>query len=119
VEDLTIEKVPDTQPGVRIFKLSGPFILRTMFDFQTQVREGDAQTTIIDLSGVPYIDSAALGCLIGVHVSCQRTKRQYALAGATDRLLSLFKMCEVDNILVNYPTLEQAQRALIGSSTSA
>lgn len=119
MEELTIETVSGTPEGVRILRLTGPFILRTMFDFQSLVRSGDAHTTIIDLSGVPYLDSAALGCLIGVHVSCQRLNRQYALAGASDRLRSLFAMCGVDNILVNYSTLEQAQKALIGTTTSA
>jgi anti-anti-sigma factor len=119
VEDLAIETVSGTPEGVRILKLTGPFILRTMFDFQSLVRSGEARITIIDLTGVPYIDSAALGCLVGVHVSCQRLNRQYALAGASDRLRSLFAMCSVDNILVNYPTLDQAQRALIGTPTSA
>jgi anti-sigma B factor antagonist len=119
VEELTIETVSGTPEGVRVLKLTGPFILRTMFDFQSLVRSGDAQTTIIDLTGVPYIDSAALGCLVGVHVSCQRLKRQYALAGASERVRSLFAMCGVDSILVNYPTLDQAQRALIGTPTSA
>ena len=90
-----------------------------MLDFQSLVHEGDAHTTIIDLSDVPYIDSAALGSLIGVHVSSQRLNRQYALVGASERVRALFAMCAVDNILVTYPTLEQAQRALVGSTTSA
>jgi anti-anti-sigma factor len=119
VEELTIETVSGTPEGVRILRLTGPFILRTMFDFQSLVRSGDTQTTIIDLTGVPYLDSAALGCLIGVHVSCQRLNRQYALAGASERLRSLFNMCGVDNILVNYPTIEQAQKALVGTTASA
>ena len=119
MEELTIETVSGTPEGVRILKLNGPFILRTLFDFQSLVRSGEAHTTIIDLTDVPYLDSAALGCLIGVHVSCQRLKRQYALAGASERLRSLFSMCGVDNILVNYPTLDQAEKALVGKTTSA
>ena len=112
MDELLVETVPGTPRGVRILRLSGPFILRTLFDFQSLVRSGGEQTTFIDLTEVPYIDSAALGCLIGVHVSAQKANRQYALVGASDRLRSLFDMTGVGSILVCYPTLAEAQKAL-------
>jgi anti-anti-sigma factor len=117
--ELEIESVAGTTEGVRILRLSGPFTLRTMFDFQSIVREGDAPVTVIDLTDVPYIDSAALGCLMGVHVSSQRLNRKYALVGASPRLRSLFNMVGVDGILVNYPTVGEAEKALLGNAQTA
>ena len=119
MDELLIETVAGTPEGIRVLKLTGPFILRTMFDFQSLVRTGNEPSTIIDLAGVPYMDSAALGCLMGVHVSAQRLKRLYALAGASDRLRSLFNMVGVDNILVMYPSVEEAQKALKAKAASA
>lgn len=119
MEELLVETVSGTPRGVRILRLAGPFILRTLFDFQSLIRSGDEQTTFIDLTEVPYIDSAALGCLIGVHVSAQKNNRQYALVGASDRLRSLFDMTGVGSILVCYPTLAEAEKALLGKTTSA
>ena len=119
MEELLIETVPGTPRGVRTLRLAGPFILRTLFDFQSLVRSGDEQTTFIDLTQVPYIDSAALGCLIGLHVSTQKANRQYALVGASDRLRSLFEMTGVGSILVCYPTMAEAEKALLGKTASA
>ena len=119
MDELLIETVSGTPEGVRVLKLTGPFTLKTLFDFQSLVRSGSDPATIIDLSGVPYIDSAALGCLMGVHVSAERLKRKYALAGASERLRSLFNMVGVDNILVMYPTVDEAIKGLTGSATSA
>jgi anti-anti-sigma factor len=119
MEELRVETVPGTPRGVRILRLAGPFTLRTLFDFQSLVRNGVEQTTFIDLTDVPYIDSAALGCLIGVHVSSQKAHRQYALVGASDRLRSLFEMTGVGSVLVKYPTLQEAEKALLGNTASA
>lgn len=117
MEELKIENI--TSEGVRVLRLSGPFTLKTLFDFQSIVRSSEAPVTIIDLTEVPYIDSAALGCLMGVHVSSQRLNRKYALVGVAPRLRSLFDMVGVDNILVTYPTLEEAQKTLFGNPQTA
>jgi len=119
MEELQVETVPGTPRGVRILRLVGPFTLRTLIDFQSLVRNGIEQTTIIDLQSVPYIDSAALGCLVGVHVSSQKNNRQYALVGASARIRRLFDVTGVSSILVTYPTLEEAERALLGNPASA
>ena len=110
MEELRIETVPDSG-GVQIFKLAGPFTINTMFDFQALLREQKAPVTLIDLTDVPYMDSAALGSLLGFHVSCQREGRKYALVGVSDRLKTLFKVAGVDGILGSYPTAEAARAA--------
>jgi len=40
MEELQIEIVAGARPDVRILRLTGPFTLATMFDFQNIVREG-------------------------------------------------------------------------------
>ena len=109
MDQLNIESIPGTQPGVRILKLTGPFTLSTVFDFQTEVREGSAAFTIIDLSGVPYMDSAALGSVLGFHASCQREGKRYGLVGVSDRLKTLFRVAGVEGMVNTYASLEEAQ----------
>jgi anti-sigma B factor antagonist len=108
MEDLRIENVPG-QGGVQVFKLSGPFTITTMFDFQTLVREQTAPVTLIDLSEVPYMDSAALGSLLGFHASCHRENKKYALVGVPERLRTLFRVAGVTGILTEYPSIEAAK----------
>jgi anti-anti-sigma factor len=112
MDQCTIEWQPATREGIRTLNLTGPFTLPAVFDFQTVIREVSSPVTLIDLSGVPYMDSAALGSLLGFHVSCQREARRYALIGVSDRLKTLFKVAGVDGLLTAYPTLAEAESGL-------
>ena len=114
MEDLRIETIKGGNDS-QVIKLSGPFTLGTMFDFQNLVREQKAAVTIIDLSGVPYMDSAALGSLLGFHVSCAREGRKYALVGVSDRVKMLVKVAGVDSVLLTYASAEAAHKAGVGA----
>jgi anti-anti-sigma factor len=112
MNQFTIEWLPATREGMRTLKLTGPFTLSDVFDFQSVIRENPSPVTIIDLSGVPYMDSAALGSILGFHVSSQRESRKYALVGVADRLKTLFKVAGVAGMLSVYPTAAEAESAL-------
>jgi anti-sigma B factor antagonist len=118
MDDLKIEFAAGTRPGVKILRLSGPFTLSTMFDFQNLVREDRPPVTIIDLGGVPYMDSAALGAVLGVHASCQREGRKYALVAVPDRIQTLLKVIGVENIVVRYGTVAEAEEKLTGTAVA-
>ena len=101
---------PIVQPdGTRILRLSGPFTLQQVFDFQAVMRTGTDPVTIIDLTEVPYMDSASLGAIMGAHVACHKNQRQYALVGVSERLQMLFEVGGVDKLLIVYPTVEEAK----------
>lgn len=112
MDDLTIEPSVGIREGIRILRLSGPFTLKGVFDFQAVVRGLNDPVLIIDLTNVPYMDSASLGAIMSVHTSVQRHNRHYALVGAVERLLTLFRVAGLEGILVTYPTLEEAQEKL-------
>src|ERR1051326_4385192 len=107
--EFTIEKLYGSQPEIQILKLTGPFTLSGVFDFQEIVRNDPAPATIIDMAAVPYMDSAALGSILGVHVSCQRHGRKYALANVAERLAVMFRVAGVESILVICASLAEAQ----------
>jgi anti-anti-sigma factor len=107
-------KIENTTPndGVRLLKLSGPFTLKDIWDFQAAARAATDPIVILDMTDVPYMDSAALGSLMGVHVTRQRAHHKYAVVGANDRLTTLFEVAGVEKILVRYPGLDEALKAL-------
>src|SRR3974390_1495226 len=119
MDALRIEELAGGKQGTRILQLSGPFTLANIFQFQEIARTDPSPIIIVDLTGVPYMDSAALGSLLGLHVHCQRDKRQYALVGVSDRLMSMLKVAGVDGILVSYPTLAEAEDRLGKRAVSA
>ena len=108
MSDFTIESLPAQQEGVRILHLIGPFRLQQVWDFQTVMRSGTEPVTIIDLTDVPYMDSASLGAIMGAHVFYQKNHRQYALIGVSERHRLLFEVGGVEKLLVIYDNLEEA-----------
>ena len=107
--DLKIEKLAGNGAGVEILKLTGPFTLSGVFEFQNMVRSGLGAATIVDLSGVPYMDSAALGSILGLHVSCLHRNARYALVTVSDRLKTLFRVAGVEGLLTICESLPDAE----------
>jgi len=116
--DLNIESAAGSRDGFRVLRLTGPFTLPGIFEFQSLVRSLTEPVVIVDLTGVPFMDSAALGAVMFLHASALRQHRQYALVGASERLRALFHVGGVDEILVTYPTLQEAEAALSGNGAS-
>ena len=112
MDEFKVESISGIRNDVRILRLSGPFTVRGIFDFQSSVLIGSDPITIIDLTGVPYMDSTALGEIIKLHTSSLRHRCQYALVGVSERLRTLFKVVGVQQILVMHSTVEEAQQKL-------
>ena len=108
-EPLTLESVPGQIAGSRILRLNGPLTINGLFDFQTTIRTDPPTTLILDLAGVPYMDSAGMGAIINYFVSCQRHGRKLIVAGVNGRVFELFKMTKVDCLLTIFPTVAEAE----------
>ena len=86
--------------------------MHNFFDFQELTRKQPApRVLLIDLTDVPYIDSAALGSFVGVHVSCDKTGRKYALINPNERLKKLFAMSNLDQLLITHNSIAEAEQA--------
>jgi anti-sigma B factor antagonist len=105
--DLEIQ-VTDRPNGGRLLALTGPLTLSTLFDFQNVVRKVHTDL-IIDLAGVPYMDSAGLGAILGAFASCQRTSHKFGLVNVQDRIRVLFKVAHVDAVLPLFACAEAAE----------
>ena len=107
---LTIDRKEGNSPTTRIFSLSGPLTLRNLFEFQTELRSMQPTgLTVIDLSGVPYMDSAGMGLVMNHYVHCQTRGAKLVVCGANSRVMDLFKVTKVDTILPLTATLEEAE----------
>ena len=104
---LQIDKIENSS-GATVLRLHGPLLLGNFFPLQTMVRSDNSDLLIIDVSDMPYIDSAGIGCLVGAHVSREDSGRKMVLVGANDRLLSSLKVTRVDQLFALAPTVEQA-----------
>jgi len=100
---------PGTRSGVEILSLSGPFTLGNMFQLQRELQQLTPPYLIFDITNVPYMDSAGLGLLVNSFVSAQKNGRKIAVSGVAPRIMTLFEMTKVDNILPLFPTAEAAE----------
>jgi anti-anti-sigma factor len=111
MEQMDIEQEPSRIADVTVFRLKGPFTLSTMFDFQGALRDTALKGTIIDLTGVPYMDSAGLGVLLGQFAHAQRHGNKFGLVGITPRVLTIFEITHTDQILPIFATQTDAENS--------
>ena len=111
-EPLTLESVAGQAPGSRILRLSGPLVINNMFEFQSFLRNDPPQALILDLSAVPYMDSAGMGAIINYFVSSQRHGRKLVVAGVNGRVMELFRMTRVDGLLTMKESVAEAEQAV-------
>lgn len=118
MDEIQILRTAGSVDGVTILTLNGPLTISTLFDFQTAIRQPDLKSTIIDFSGVPYIDSAGLGIVLSHWAHTQRIGVKFAAVGISDRVGVLLEMTGVSKLLPSYPTVADAEIAF-GDVTSS
>ena len=106
---LKLEIVPGSQEGNSVMRLDGPLTLTNVFGFQGPVRSDQSPCLIIDLSAVPYIDSAGIGALVGAQVSRQQNGRVLGLVGVNERVMNALKVTNVAQFFTFFPTLAEAE----------
>jgi anti-sigma B factor antagonist len=104
---LEIERM-DSVAGTTVLRLHGPLLLGNFFPLQSMVRSDSAELLLLDVSDMPYIDSAGIGCLVGAHISRENSGRKLILVGANERLLTSLKVTRVDQLFVIAETVEHA-----------
>src|SRR5437660_706011 len=95
---LTIDSQTDASRHLCTIKLTGPLLVANLFEFQNQLREQRSRGVVIDLSDVPYIDSAGIGVLVNGMVSCKNNGRTLVLVGVAERVMTVLKITRVDQL---------------------
>lgn len=107
---LSVDRFQGSSPDVLIYHLNGPLTLRNMFDLQSELRSAATPPlTLIDLTAVPYMDSAGMGLVMNHYVHCQSRGAKLFIIGANQRVLDLFKITRVDTVLPLAATVEEAE----------
>lgn len=91
-----------------ILRLKGPLTITTLFALQDLLRDIGAVDTVIDVTDVPYIDSAGLGTILSHWAHCQRGGHRFALTGVSSRIEVLLEITKVNSVLPMFKTAEEA-----------
>ena len=119
MDEIQIQRTQGSASDVTILTLKGPLTIATLFDFQTATREPDLKSTIIDFTGVPYMDSAGLGVVLSHWAHTQRIGAKFAAVAVPERVRVLMEMTRVDTLLPMYPTAADAERAFASSTVAS
>jgi anti-sigma B factor antagonist len=106
---MTIERLDGASDETRILRLTGPLTLPNLFEFQTLLRSETPPLTIIDLTSVPYMDSAGMGAVIAYYVSSQNRGGKLAAVGVNYRVLELFKLTHMDGLIPTFASVAEAE----------
>jgi anti-sigma B factor antagonist len=112
LDKLQIAVRPGARPGSKVLILQGPLTIRTIFDFQNAARTETDPTLIVDFSGVPFIDSAGLGALVGACVASKKANRKMIFAGMNEQVNALVDMSHLRQFFSTFGTVEEAQAAV-------
>src|SRR6266566_1004028 len=116
IEPLVIDQ-SDLYSFQEVLTLNGPLTATNAPAFQNAMRRQEpAETVILDLSEVPYIDSAGLGLLVTARVSRQKSGRKMVLSGINQRVQRLFDITRVAGLFLIFSSPEEAITALSGAA---
>ncbi|HXY16299.1 MAG TPA: STAS domain-containing protein [Terriglobales bacterium] len=119
-EPLIIDETTDPEKGYRILRVKGPIVISNLFDLQNRVRSSTAPALILDLTDVPYVDSAGVGVLVGAYVTHQKDGRSLALVGVNNRVRTTLGITRVESFFRFFDSAaaaEQTASSLSGVAT--
>jgi anti-sigma B factor antagonist len=117
-QELEVERYEGVAEDQRILLLKGPITIETKAHFEEALRKETAETMILDLSDVPYIDSVGLGSLVATYISHQKRGRCLVLTGVKPRVGKILEITKVKDFFVTFATTWEAVEALANTGTA-
>lgn len=93
-------RLPEAMDSSQFDRLNDEML--TLFGSQPQGR------WVLDLSGVSYMGSSALGLMVNIRQRVKQAGGQLVLCGLSPRLLQVFKTCCMERLFRVARTLDQA-----------
>ena len=119
MEQMEIERSTGAAASSVILRLNGPLTLATLFALQDMMRELKGVDTIVDVAGVPYMDSAGLGTILSHWAHTQRIGVKFAVVAMSEKVRVLLAMTKVDTLLPIFPTVADAERSFSNAASAA
>lgn len=103
-------------PGVAVVRFTGALTLGTSLHavdahVQKTIKEGAAKV-VLDMAGVPYMDSAGLGALVQASGLAKQQGGDLRLCGVSDRVAELIRMTRTDTLLPMDADVDASLKAL-------
>jgi anti-sigma B factor antagonist len=112
IEPFRVVTQPGTRDGLHVLTLRGALTSTSSPAFTEAVIGVAAPRLIVDLTGVPMVDSVAIGALVRAFVSCHKSGRKLALVGMNHRVQNVLHITGIAPLFDSYETVGQAEQAL-------
>jgi anti-sigma B factor antagonist len=111
--DLTFEIAEKRIDGVSVLTVTGEIDLATAPDLRERlmVQEADrVETIVVDLTGVSFIDSTALGVLVGAYRRQEDAGGTLKLVVTEPRILKVLEITDLTSVFPVFASVDEAVR---------
>lgn len=101
----------DRQDNLLVIRPEGDIDLASSPGLRDQLRELISSASgriVVDLEGVPYMDSSGVATLVELLQSCRRDQLELVLCRLGERVLSVFQIARLDGVFTISESLESA-----------
>ena len=106
---------PQSTNGLLVVEVAGEIDLFTAPELKAAISEGldaGSEKVVIDLTKTTFLDSTALGVLIGTVKRLRDNDGSMTIVNSDQNIAKTFEITGLDQILQIYPTRDQAVAAL-------
>ena len=97
-DSLTIDTQTDSSRHLCTIKLTGPLLVSNIQPFKHQLRDLETPSLIVDMTEVSHVDSVGIGVLVNALMSRKKHGGALVLAGVSDRVMTVLKGTQVDQL---------------------
>jgi anti-anti-sigma factor len=115
MSDLRIERTSDG--AVEVIALAGEFVGAEVKAFERHIDElvaAKRTRIVLDVSGLHWMDSASLACLIRTQARLQPLGGEQVLAGPGALVTKTIRTLGMDRLFRTFPDIEEARQYLAG-----
>jgi anti-sigma B factor antagonist len=120
-EDYLAVERRDTPAGVTVIAVRGEVDYGSVYKLRTSLADAlrlDQVRLAFDVSGMLFCDSSGVGFFIDAHTRTRERGGWARLAGMSPEVYSVFRMLNLDRLLVFYDTLDAALTDVDGGAAA-
>jgi anti-sigma B factor antagonist len=105
----------ETKGDIQLVSLSGSASMEHTDDLRQRLLEladGQFPRIAIDLSGLIFVNSAALGAFIAAHRRCQERGGELCFVSPRNAVIQVLRVTNLDRLIPIFPDLKTAHAAL-------
>lgn len=101
--------------GCTVVAVAGDVDISTSPELRSALAEATgsgARAVVVDLTDVPFLDSTALGVLVGAYTALRNSGGRFAIVNDHEGVLKVLRITALHDVLGVHPTIDKAIAAV-------